>query len=156
MKIPSEILLSVFFCKFFKLFIAKNMRIEITRSRFTRKRKEFCAKSWKFVWPAYQISSQVKTQMKNADFGQAGGPQLLTPLGHCTLRPRCHFITDYGHPIRSSFIISQMLWLILADQPNKLFGIFGSTILTNFVTVNPQFIVLALISRTFYKRLCFS
>ena len=135
-KIPSEILMSGFFRKLFKLLIAKNMTIEITYCRFTWKRKEFRAKSWKFVWPAYQISSQVKTQMKNADFGQAGGPQLLTPLGHCTLRPRCHFITDYGRPITSSFMISQMLWLILADQPNKLFGIFGSTILTNFVTLS--------------------
>ena len=124
------------FLKIFQAIYCQKYKIEITRGRFMRKRKEFRAKSWKFVWPAYQISSQVKTQMKNADFGQAGGPQLLTPLGHCTLRPRCHLITDYGHPIRYSFIISQMLWLILADQPNKLFGIFGSTILTNFVTLS--------------------
>ena len=49
------------FLKNFQPIYCHKFEIEITRSRFMRKRKEFRAKSWKFVWPAYQISSQVKT-----------------------------------------------------------------------------------------------
>ena len=46
------------FLKKFQAIYCHKYEIEITHSRFMRKRKEFRAKSWKFVWPAYQISSQ--------------------------------------------------------------------------------------------------
>ena len=40
--------------------------------------------------------------------------------GSLHFAPALYAITDQRHPIRSFFMISQMLWLISADRPNKL------------------------------------